>query len=433
MSLLMKALEKAAKDREDADAARETTAPTGAATAPVAHTASTEFTLEPREPREPREPHLQSKPEAKPPEPAPIPVRPAAAAPPATASPEAALAATVIRAGGRTSGGGLAAAVAFTREQPLLVFGPLVALILIGYGTYIYLNMTSPRVATKPPPVQVAAPSTPIAPSPAPAAAGGGTAAEPKPPIPLAALLTQAQAIAAAGKPAPKPKPAAVVTAPAPDPVTAIAAAPTAVRDTIKVTTGGETPTVNPLLARAYEVFSAGDLVLAPQLYNRVLQNEPNNIDALLALASMATQQGDSNLASRHYLKVLEVEPRNALAQAGLIGMLGRADPLAAESRLKQLIAREPSAYLYFTLGNLYADQNRWPDAQQAYFQAHHLQAGNPDYAYNLAVGLEHVGQPKLALEYYRRTLQLVTAGGSANFSTTAVQERIVTLEKTVR
>ena len=54
---------------------------------------------------------------------------------------------------------------------------------------------------------------------------------------------------------------------------------------------------------------------------------------------------------------------------------------------LKQLIAREPSAYLYFTLGNIYADQNRWPDAQQAYFQAHHLQPDNPDYAYNLAVG----------------------------------------------
>ena len=428
----MKALEKAAKDREDADAARETTAPAGAATAPVARAASTEFTLEPREPR------LQSKPEAKPPEPAPIPVKPAAAAPaaaarPATASPESTLAATVIRAGGRDTGGGLAAAVAFVREQPLIVFGPLVALSLIGYGTYIYLNMTSPGVAAKPPPVQTAAPTTPIAPTAAPAvaAASGSTAAEPKPPIPLAALLTQAQAIAAGGKPAPKP--AAVAAAPAPDPVTALAAAPTAVRDTIKVTTGGETPTVNPLLARAYEVFSSGDHVLAPQLYNRVLQNEPNNVDALLALASIATQQGDSNLASRHYMRVLEVEPRNALAQAGLIGMLGRADPLAAESRLKQLIAREPSAYLYFTLGNLYADQNRWPDAQQAYFQAHHLQAGNPDYAYNLAVGLEHVGQPKLALEYYRRTLQLVAGRGSANFSADAVQQRIVTLEKTVR
>ena len=72
----------------------------------------------------------------------------------------------------------------------------------------------------------------------------------------------------------------------------------------------------------------------------------------------------------RHYLKVLELDPRNALAQAGLIGIVGRADPLAAETRVKQLIARDPSAYLYFTLGNIYIDQNRWPDAQQAYFQA---------------------------------------------------------------
>ena len=41
-------------------------------------------------------------------------------------------------------------------------------------------------------------------------------------------------------------------------------------------------------------------------------------------------------------------------------------------------------------LGNLYADQSQWAPAQQAYFQAHHLEPDNPDYAYNLAVGLDH-------------------------------------------
>ena len=204
-------------------------------------------------------------------------------------------------------------------------------------------------------------------------------------------------------------------------------------RDTIKVMAGGAAPTINPLLAEAYAALDAGNLEAAPRLYNQLLRGEPDNVDALLGLAAIATQQGASEQASRHYLRVLQVEPRNALAQAGLIGMLGRADPLAAETRLKQLIARDPSAYLYFTLGNVYADQNRWPDAQQAYFQAHYLQSGNPDYAYNLAVGLEHVGQPKLALEYYQRALQLTAVTNRANFSAAAVRERISTLERTVR
>ena len=100
-----------------------------------------------------------------------------------------------------------------------------------------------------------------------------------------------------------------------------------------------------------------------------MLSSDARNSDALLGLAAIATLEGRNDEAIRRYLQVLELEPRNALAQSSLIGLLGRADPLAAESRLKQLIAREPSAFLYFTLGNLYADQQKWAPAQQAWFQ----------------------------------------------------------------
>ena len=446
----MKALEKAAKDREDADAGREAAVPAGAT---AAGGANSELTLEPLAPQQPSaaagEPHEPSPPL--------IPPAGAARAAPAAASRESMLAATVISASDRDTGGGLGNAFAYLREHPLIVFGPIAALFLIGYGTYIYLQMTSPAILAKQAPrpapqppaspaapaplASPAAPAPPGAPSLAPAA-GGSPAAAPQPPIPLTSLLPQLQEGAVSReKPAPAPataapKPAAAAPKPAAaaaDPALAPAPAPPAARDTIKVTPGGPTPTVNPLLTEAYAAFNSGNLEPATRLYNQLLRSEPNNVDALLGLAAIATQQGESDQATRHYLRVLEVEPRNSLAQAGLIGMLGRADPLAAETRLKQLIARDPSAYLHFTLGNVYADQNRWPDAQQAYFQAHHLQSGNPDYAYNLAVGLEHVGQPKLALEYYRRALQLVAAKGRANFSTAAVEARIGKLEKIVQ
>jgi tetratricopeptide (TPR) repeat protein len=154
----------------------------------------------------------------------------------------------------------------------------------------------------------------------------------------------------------------------------------------------------------------------------------------LLGLAAIATQLGNGDEATRRYLKVLELDPRNALAQAGLIGILGRADPQAAETRVKQLMSREPSAaFLHFALGITYIDQKRWPDAQQAFFQAHYLQPDNPDYAFNLAIALEHIGQPKAALDYYRRALQLATVRGRANFSTVTAEERIGKLEKSVR
>jgi len=96
-----------------------------------------------------------------------------------------------------------------------------------------------------------------------------------------------------------------------------------------------------------------------------------------------------------------------------------------SETRLKQLIAREPSAFLHFSLGNLYAAQNQWPSAQQAYFQAFQMQPDNADYAYNLAVGLEHLDQPKLALTYYRKAIELSFHKGRANFDQNRVIERI--------
>ena len=195
---------------------------------------------------------------------------------------------------------------------------------------------------------------------------------------------------------------------------------------------GSAAPTVHPLLNEAYSALQSEQLEPARGAYDRLLRSDPRSIDALHGLAAVATLEGKNDEAIRRYLQVLEVEPRNALAQSGLIGLLGRADPLAAESRLKQLIAREPSAFLYFTLGNLYADQSKWAPAQQAFFQAHHLEPNNPDYAYNLADGLEHLSQSRLALGFYRRAVQLAGSAARPHFNLALAQDRISKLASQV-
>ena len=182
---------------------------------------------------------------------------------------------------------------------------------------------------------------------------------------------------------------------------------------------------VDPTLMQAYEALQRGDLALARNLYQQVLLAEPRSIDALLGLGAIAWKEGRIEEAGQHYQRLLELEPRNPYAQAGLIAIIGGADPQASESRLRQLIAREPSAFLYFTLGNLYADQGQWPGAQQAYFQAYQLQPDNSDYAFNLAVGLEHLGQIRPALDYYRKALDLSFRKGRANFDQNLVIQRV--------
>ena len=182
---------------------------------------------------------------------------------------------------------------------------------------------------------------------------------------------------------------------------------------------------VSPTLMRAYEALQSGDHAQARGLYEQVLQAEPRNLDALLGLGAIALNDGRLDDASRYYQQALELDPRNSYAQAGLITIIGGADLTASESRLKQLIGRDPSAFLYFSLGNLYAQQAQWPAAQQAYFQAFQMQADNPDYAFNLAIGLEHLGQNRLALEYYRKALELSFKKGHANFDQSLVIQRV--------
>jgi len=177
-----------------------------------------------------------------------------------------------------------------------------------------------------------------------------------------------------------------------------------------------------------WEALQRQDFAKAQSHYEAALAADPRNVDALLGLAATAWQQGRPDAASEQYYRVLQLDPQNAQAQSGLIGLAGQVDPQASESRLKQLISHDPSAFLYAALGHLYAGQAQWSQAQQAYFQAFQLEPANPDYAYNLAVGLEHLGQRGIALGYYRKALDLARARGRAGFDQVQVTARVAKL-----
>jgi Tfp pilus assembly protein PilF len=420
MSLLLQALQKAAKTREGSEGDEN-----------PEQSAVEDLSLEPL-----GEPRLGAEEETLP---------PAAAA--------SAQAATVMRASEPPA----FSAIDWSREHYMLTFLGAAILFAIGYGTYVYIQVSNPAfLRGSPPPESPLAAAAPPPASEAPVAArvSGLPASEPVEPAPLETLVAgpapQAAEAPKAGvsrlrESTPlRPRRAATpvveaqatvarsedetgletVEIPSSLPV-ATAGADTRRGDiAVRRQPAGMAP-VNATLLTAYEALQAGDYARAKALYEEVLGSEPRNIDALLGLAAISWKQGRFEEAAGYYGRVLESDPRNSHAQAGLIAMLGGADPMAAESRLKQLISREPSGFLYFTLGNLYADQGQWPSAQQAYFQAHQLSPENADYAFNLAVGLEHMSQPKLALDYYRKALDLSFRRGRANFDQNLAIQRV--------
>ncbi len=188
---------------------------------------------------------------------------------------------------------------------------------------------------------------------------------------------------------------------------------------------------INPSLGKAYQSFLSGDLAVAQQQYQKVLQQEPNSRDALLGMAAIALSRKQSGQSAAYYGKLLELNPDDPEAMAGLVGVQGQTDPLQSESRLKKILAQNPQAgAVHFALGNLYTRQSRWAEAQQSYFRAYSSMPGNADYAFNLAVSLDILNQGKQALEYYRRALELAQSG-PASFDKISLQNRIKELYTT--
>lgn len=185
-------------------------------------------------------------------------------------------------------------------------------------------------------------------------------------------------------------------------------------------------PQVHPKVESGYAAYLAGDLATARADYQEVLREEPVNRDALLGLAAIDVRTGRYEPAEAIYLRLLQSDPRDSHAHAALIALrAGRMDPLAAESRVKSLLANDPAAdVLYFTLGNQLALQGRWAEARQHYSKAFATDPDNADFAYNLAVSLDHLRQSKLALEYYGRALALAEKRG-ASFELATARSRV--------
>ena len=304
------------------------------------------------------------------------------------------------------------------KRRMLILLGVLVAVVL-GMGIYFYLAVFMPWIflpkpATVTAPPAVLAPAVPVqaAPVPAPPSAALPVAALPAAPIPAEPRVEAKNESGA-------PRTRKTEAAPAP------AATPAPAQDAgIQISGGRTAPSTANSVQHAYQLLQEGRLEEARRAYENLRAQEPNNADVLLGLALIAQRQGRTDEAAQLYLKALNADPKNAFAQASLSGLIARVDPAAAEGKLKALIAQQPAAFLHFGLGNVYAAQGRWNEAQAAYFEAQRLDPEAPDYAFNLAISLERIKQPRAALDYYQRALKL-SQGKPAAFDAGLAKARI--------
>ena len=284
-----------------------------------------------------------------------------------------------------------------------------------GYGYYVWLQIQPRPVARR-----TASPPAPPTPAPAPAQTATAPIAAPV----TAPVMAQAQAVTA-----PPTETVPPVVEPTEKPPIAIHHRTTRrPAQTFIIERQPQEDGLSSLLQAAYKFYRAGDLATARQKYGAALHQDENNRDALLGLAAIAHQQGEDAVSAQYYAKLLTLDPRDPDAQAG-IAALEKSGGANQESRLKMLLDQVPqAASLHFALGNLYASQSRWAEAQQAYFDAYTLRPDAAQYAYNLAISLDHLGQTKLAAQYYQRALQLDSAN-SAGIDHAPIEQRLNQLQ----
>lgn len=290
------------------------------------------------------------------------------------------------------------------------------ALIVLGAAMYGYSLWQQPAPLVLTPAAAPISP-TPVASGPAPSAVTPAAPVEAPPPV--------AQ---------PAPSKSGEPTAPTTEATVRIVAPKTA------GTPRSAIPETNPQIAihqasdaasstlqRAYQALRAGRNVQARTLYLDALATD-SGVDALLGLAAIAANSGDSRQAAAYYREALVREPNNSAALAGIASLASSGDPQGAQKPLERMAEKTDSASVRAALGNVYASQSKWQAAQEAYFEAFRKEPDNANHAYNLAVSLDQLGERTLALEYYRKALDLGSRSASS-FDAISIERRIAELK----
>jgi len=315
-------------------------------------------------------------------------------------------------------------------SKAVLAIVGVALLALLAGGAYVWyeINKTPSPIARAPMAPSPVKPAAAPAIAPAATTAADGKAAEAQAGdakgdgVPPVATLKPGD-VGAKAKPQPKAAEQLVMSLLKDSPRAAKAAPPLKLARTI------EPPRIAPEVSQGYEALRSGDLETARSAYQSAVAKDATSLDAQLGLATVAARAGDRATAMRHYRRALELDPKNASAVAGLAALADFSRPDSLEAQLRADLTRYPqSAALQYTLGNLYAAQGRWNEAQAAYFEAYRLDPEAADVAYNLAVSLDHLGQTRLATDFYQRALT-ASRQQSVQFDKGQVSRRLAELK----
>jgi len=192
-------------------------------------------------------------------------------------------------------------------------------------------------------------------------------------------------------------------------------------------------PMLTQNLNKAYQYFQEQNHEAARKYYQLALEESPGSTSALNGLGAIALESGDKSLAEKYFYAALKSDPNSAYAKAALLNLgRDRGSPRQEELLISAVRKNSGDAVAAHVLGQFYAARKEWSKAQGYLFSAFSIDSANADYAFNLAVSLDHLKQAAAAREYYAKALQLAAASPT-NFSRAAVEQRLMSLNQQIK
>lgn len=192
--------------------------------------------------------------------------------------------------------------------------------------------------------------------------------------------------------------------------------------------------TSNEMLSKeqqAYQAYLQQDYPKAKGLYQEALKQTPRSLPSLFGLGAIAVHDGETQKAIDFYEMAERIDPNNAKVQSALTSLRSASGSYEnwIDTIKSQILSNPKDANLYFSLGNLYVKRQDWFNAQENFFKALELAPNQMQYALNLAISLDHLGQYALAEKHYQSALALSSSAQPLK-SESQVKSRVLAIQK---
>jgi tetratricopeptide (TPR) repeat protein len=180
-------------------------------------------------------------------------------------------------------------------------------------------------------------------------------------------------------------------------------------------------------VAAIYRDFSEGGdglNLMAKQAFAKAVALEPSNPVLLNEYGQSLLQARDFSEAKKIFEQTLVAKPDYSPAEFGLAKALagsGQADEALA--RLLRLSKEANDADIYYEMGLIYFNEERYPEARKVFESAISLAPLNSNALYGLALALEKTGEKDEALYYFKKVQKI-------NPNNREISEKIKNLEK---